>query len=245
MAEVKLSVVIPAYNEEKRLPKTLRSVHEYLSAQTYSYEIIVVSDGSTDRTREVVEDLARTLPHVRLIGEQENHGKGYSVRMGMLAAKGEFRLFMDADNATSVDQVEKMWPEFEKGHEVVIGSRDITGADIQVAQPWWRRRLGDIFNLMVQILSGLWGIWDTQCGFKGFSAKAAQDIFTRATVNRWAFDVELLVLAKKFGYEIHEVPVRWVNDAHSKVKFSGMVHMLLEILGILRNNMTGKYHVSK
>ncbi len=235
MSDVKLSVVIPAYNEERRLPKTLRAVSEYLEKQEYPYEIIVVSDGSEDWTREAVEEIAQTMPRLRVIGEQENHGKGYSVRKGMLAAQGEFRLFMDADNATTVDQVEKMWPEFKKGYEVVIGSRDIMGADIQVPQPWWRRKLGDVFNLLVQVLSGLWGIWDTQCGFKGFSAKAAQEIFSRATINRWAFDVEVLIIAKKLGYAIREVPVAWVNDPSSKVKFSDMARMLLEVFQIRKN----------
>ncbi|KKU93445.1 MAG: hypothetical protein UY53_C0012G0023 [Parcubacteria group bacterium GW2011_GWA2_50_10] len=245
MAEVKLSVVIPAYNEEKRLPKTLRAAHDYLSRQGYAYEILVVSDGSKDRTREVVEEMTKEIPHLRVMGEQENHGKGYSVRQGMLAAQGEFRLFMDADNATSVDQVEKMWPELARGYEVIIGSRDIAGANIAVPQPWWRRRLGDVFNLIVQILSGLWGIWDTQCGFKGFSAKAAEGIFSRAVVNAWAFDVEVLVIAKKLGYAIREVPVRWMNDPSSKVKFSGMAKMLLEVLQISIHNLIGKYNISR
>ena len=174
----------------------------------------------------------------------ENRGKGFAVKRGMLAAAGEYRMFMDADNATSIDQVVKMWAEFAKGFHVVIGSRDITGAQIAVSQPWWRRRLGDVFNLIVQSISGLWGIWDTQCGFKGFSAKAAQEIFSCATINRWAFDVEVLVIAKKRGYTIKEMPVTWVNDKDSKVRFFGMVKMLLEVLQIAWNNSIGKYNAS-
>jgi len=245
MAEIRLSVIVPAYNEERRLPKTLRAIDEYLKKQDYSYEILVVSDGSQDRTVEVAQELTQKIQNLRVIVQKENHGKGYAVRKGMLTAKGEWRVFMDADNATTIDHVEKLWPEFKKGHEVVIGSRDIKGAEIAVRQAWWRQRLGDVFNLIVQVLSGLWGIWDTQCGFKGFSANAAQKIFSRCVIDRWAFDVEVLVIAKKFGFSIKEIPVRWVNDKESKVTFSGMVKMLLEVLQIAVNNIVGKYGASR
>jgi len=239
MPSLKLSVIIPAYNEEKRLPKTLRAVDAYLEKQGYGYEILVVSDGSTDNTVQVAESMKKDIENLRVIDFQPNHGKGYVVRKGMLEAKGEFRLFMDADNATTVDQVEKMWPEFEKGSQVVIGSRDVKGATIAVPQPWWRRRIGDAFNLVVQILSGLWGIWDTQCGFKGFSAKAAQEIFSRAVINRWVFDVEALVVAKKHGYTIQEIPVIWINDEKSKVGFSPTI--IFEVLQVSWNAFKGTY----
>lgn len=232
MSELKLSVVIPAYNEESRLPRTLRDVDAYLRKQDYEYEIIVVNDGSRDRTVEVTNALAREIANLRLIDNQKNRGKGYAVRQGMLEAKGAYRVFSDADNSTSITHMGRMWPEFEKGFEVIIGSRDIEGAVIAVRQAWWRWRLGDIFNLVVQSLTGLWGIWDTQCGFKGFSARAAREIFSCAKINRWAFDVEVLVIAKKLGYQIKEVPVTWVNDKQSKVRFSGMAKMFLEVLQI-------------
>ncbi|MBI2098322.1 MAG: glycosyltransferase family 2 protein [Candidatus Wildermuthbacteria bacterium] len=241
MAEVKLSVVIPVYNEENRLPRTLRDVDAYLRKQDYEYEIIVVNDGSRDRTAEVTNALAREIANLRLVNNQKNRGKGYAVRQGMLEAKGAYRVFSDADNSTSITHVGRMWPEFEKGFDVVIGSRDTKGAVIAVRQPWWRRRLGDVFNLVVQLLSGLWGIWDTQCGFKGFSARAAQEIFSRAKINRWAFDVEVLVIAKKLGYQIKEVPVTWVNDRQSKVRLSGMAKMLLDVLQISMNNVMNRY----
>lgn len=237
----KLSVIIPAYNEEKRLPRTLHSVDAYLKKQKYTYEIIVVSDGSRDDTVKIAEEMRAGVANLRVINIKENHGKGYAVRQGIQEAKGEYRVFMDADNATTIDQVEAMWPEFEKGKEIVIGSRDVSDAVIAVPQPWWRRKLGDVFNLIVQVLSGLWGIWDTQCGFKGFSAKAVEDIFPKAVINRWAFDVELLVIAKKKGYEITEVPVIWVNDRESKVNIKGMVHMMLEVIQIRKNMWRGIY----
>ena len=182
-----------------------------------------------------------SIKNLRVIDNKENHGKGYVVRQGMMEAKGEYRVFMDADNATTINHVEGMWPEFDKGNDVVIGSRDIKGSVIAVPQPLWRRKLGDVFNLIVQVLSGLWGIWDTQCGFKGFSKKAVEDIFPKARIDQWAFDVELLVIAKKQGYNIIEIPVTWINDAESKVSFKGMVKMLLEVIGI-RLNMLKKIY---
>jgi dolichyl-phosphate beta-glucosyltransferase len=238
---MRLSVIIPAYNEAERLPNTLKAVDEYLRRQSYEYEILVVNDGSKDNTTGVVREAERSIKGLRLVGGKENYGKGHSVKQGMLEAKGDYRLFMDADNSTSIDQVEKMWLEFAKGFEVVIGSRDIKGAELPVPQSWVRRRLGDIFNLIVQTISGLWGMWDTQCGFKGFTRKAAEELFSRATIATWAFDVEILVLAKKRKYKIQEVPVRWINDPNSKVKFFGMVKMLFEVLKIRLNLWKGLY----
>ena len=229
---MRVSVIIPAYNEENRLPKTLKAVDEYLKKQGYEYEILAVNDGSKDKTAEMVRRLELQIKGLRLVDNEQNHGKGYAVRQGMLEAKGDFRVFMDADNSTSIDHIEKMWPEFKAGNDVVICSRDLKESVILQKQAWWRMRLGDIFNLIVQIFSGLWGFWDTQCGFKGFSAKAAKDIFSKAKINRWAFDVEALVLAKQFRYNIKEIPVTWINDAHSKVNLKGMIQMLFEILQI-------------
>ena len=236
-----LSVIIPAYNEAKRLLNTLVAADEYLRRQSYEYEILVGNDGSKDNTADVVRKAEAFIKNLRLIDERENHGKGYVVRKGMLEAKGDYRLFTDADNSTSLDQIEKMWPEFEKGFDVVIGSRDIKGAELPVPQSWLRMRLGDIFNIIVQITSGLWGMWDTQCGFKGFTKKAAEELFSRATIERWAFDVEILVLARKLRFRIQEIPVRWVNDPNSKVKLSGMVKMLFEVLKIRLNLWKGMY----
>lgn len=239
--KIYISIIIPAYNEERRLSKTLEKVDEYLKKQSFSYEIIVVSDGSKDKTSQVVKDLIPRIQNLRLIDNKENHGKGYVVRQGMLDAKGEYRLFTDADNSTSIDQIEKMLPEFEKGFKVIIGSRDIKGAVIATPQSWIRRRLGDIFNLIVQVISGLWGIWDTQCGFKGFTSRAVEDIFPKCKIDRWAFDVEILVISKKLGYKIKEIPVTWVNDPESKVKLKGMIKMLFEVFQIRWNVITKRY----
>jgi dolichyl-phosphate beta-glucosyltransferase len=240
-AEVHLSVIVPAYNEEKRLPQTLREIDKYLKKQNYNYEIIAVSGGSTDKTVEVTKNLKPEIKNLEVLELTEKRGKGFCVKQGILKAKGKYRIFTDADNSTSVDQVEKMWPEFEKGFDVVIGSRDIKGAILAVPQPWYRRILGNTFNLLTKIISGIWGIPDTQCGFKGLSERAAKDIFSKAVIDRFAFDVELLTIAKKLGYKIKEVPVTWVNDINSTVNFKSMVEMLLDIFKIRLNSIKGFY----
>jgi len=243
---MKLSVIVPAYNEERRLPKTLKSMDEYLSRQDYSYEIIVVNDGSKDRTAEVVRGLQSQIANLKLIDNEKNKGKGGVVKQGMLNARGEYRLFSDADNSTSVDQVEKMWPWFEKGFDVVIGSRDVKGAVLNPPQPWFRKvLLGDSFKLIRKIIIGLWGIEDTQCGFKAFTAQAAEDIFSKAKIERFAFDVEGLVLAKKLGYKIKEIPIHWANDLESKVKFQSIFKMFFDMLKIKRDLILGRYEAKK
>ena len=236
-----LSVIIPAYNEEKRLSKTLFDIDNYLKAQSYDYEIIVVSDGSKDRTAGLVREMQSKIPNLKLIDNKQNHGKGFVVRQGMTEAKGEYRLFTDADNSTSIDQTEKMLPYFKQGFDIVIGSRDIKGAVLAEPQPLIRRFIGNVFNLMVQVLVGLWGIWDTQCGFKALSAKASQDILKKCRIDRWAFDPEILIIAKKSGYKIKEVPVVWVNDPDSKVKLKGIIKMGFDLLRIRWNLITKKY----
>lgn len=238
---IKLSVVIPAYNEERRLPKTLREIYKYLKTQNYSWEILVANDGSKDNTAQVVRELSSEIENLRLVDSKENYGKGYVVRQGILEAKGDFRVFTDADNSTSIDQVEKMWPEFEAGYDIVIGSRDIKGVVLPVPQPWIRRRVGDVFNLMVQIICGLWGIWDTQCGFKGFTKKAAEDVLPKCVINRFAFDPEILVVAKKMDYKIKEIPVTWIDDPESKVKLKSMIKMAIDLFKIRWNLITKKY----
>lgn len=238
---MKLSVIIPAYNEEGRLPKTLREIDKYLSRQFYDSEIIVVSDGSTDKTVEVVKNLMNYIKNLKILDFKENRGKGFGVRQGMLEARGDYRLFTDADNSTSIDQVEKMWPYFEKGYDVVIGSRDVKGAILDPPQPWWRRLMGNIFRFFSHTICGTWGILDTQCGFKGFTKKAALDIFPRTKITGFSFDPEVLVIAKKLGYKIKEIPILWKNDPESKVKFKNMVKMGIGLLGIRWNILTKKY----
>ena len=236
-----LSVVIPAYNEEKRLSKTLREIDRYLKEQFYGYEIIVVSDGSKDNTAGVVKKLQSEIKNLKLIDNKENYGKGYVTRQGMMEAQGKYRLFTDADNSTAIEQVEKLLPFFNQNYDIVIGSRDIKGAKLAVPQPWYRRILGNIFALFVHMIIGLWGIQDTQCGFKALSAKAVNDIFLKCRIDRWAFDPEILKIGKKLGYKIKQVPITWVNDPESKVKLKGMIRMALDLLKIRWNFITRKY----
>ncbi len=245
MNKVYLSVIIPAYNEESRLEKTLQEIHAYLKLQPYLYEIIVVNDGSKDRTAEVVNELVRdpdsVIQNLRLIDNKNNHGKGYAVRQGMLEASGEYRLFTDADNSVSIDQIEKIWPVLKQGCEVVIGSRTIKGSVIDPPQLWPRRLVGKAGNLAIQTIGGLGGIWDSQCGFKCFTQNSAQAIFSKTSIDGWGFDVEALVVAKKLGYQIKEIPMVWKNDFRSTVKCSGVIKTLFEILQIRRNLIINKY----
>lgn len=235
-----LSVVVPAYNEEKRIEATLRSIDAYLSSQPYSYEIIVVDDGSRDGTYSLVERLSHEIKGLRIISYRDNRGKGWAVRWGMLEAKGKIRLFMDADNSTTVDQVERMLPYFEKGAHIVIGSRKVKGAVITLHQPWLRENLGRAFNVVARLLSGL-PMKDTQAGFKAFTAEAAEKIFPLQTISRWSFDVELLVIGRRLGFVVAEVPIVWKNDARSHVSISSMASVLKDLVRIRLNAIKGAY----
>jgi glycosyltransferase involved in cell wall biosynthesis len=235
-----LSIIIPAYNEAERVPKTLIAMDAYLSKVDYSYEILVVNDGSRDKTAEVVTNLAKIVKNLKLVDIKENHGKGSVVREGMLRATGDIRLFMDADNSTSIDQFEKLRPYFAQKFGVVIGSRSVPGAKLEPAEPFYRQFVGKGLNLIVQVLL-LWGIWDTQCGFKAYTAEAAEKIFSVSKIAGWGFDVETLALAKRFGYSIKEAPIHWVNDIRSHVKFSAGLQFLRDIVKIRWWLWTDKY----
>lgn len=239
---MRLSVIIPAYNEERRIEKTLLSVNDYLSKQSYDYEILVVSDGSRDKTVDVVSGLAGRISGLKVIDNKENHGKGWVVKQGMLEARGDYRLFMDADNATTVDHLEKFWPWVERGYDVIIASIAIKGAQVVKTEKFYRRLLGKLGNLWIQFWV-LPGIWDSQRGFKFFSAKAAEAIFPKLEIGQWGFDVEVLALAKRLGFKIKEVPIRWANEGESKVKPGAYFQVLLEVLKIRWNLWTNKYRI--
>lgn len=240
MTQPFLSVIIPAYNEAERLPLTLVDIDKHLSKAEYSSEILVVNDGSTDRTSEVVTKMMGMIKNLKLVDNQVNRGKGAVVRQGMLVAKGAIRIFTDADNSTSIDQFNKMTPYFKEGFDVVIGSRAIKGSRLEPPQPLYRRIPGKIGNLIIQTLL-LWGIWDTQCGFKAFSERAAERTFQQARITGWGFDVEVLALAKKLGYRIKEVPVVWVNNPFSHLGASAYLKTLVETLKIRLWLWAGKY----
>ncbi len=242
--DVYVSVIVPAYNEAERIAKTLLRFNEYLSPQPYQYEILVVNDGSTDNTKAVVEGLKNEIENLYFLDRGENRGKGYTVKEGMLKAHGKIRLFADADNATDISHFEKMRPFFDQGYDVVVCSRDpkdATGAEQAVPQPLFKRFLGYLGNLFIQYMA-VPGIWDTQCGFKAFRNHAAEKIFSKTRISRWAFDVEVLAIAKLLHYKIAIVPAHWVNDLKTHVKFSGYMKSLWEVFKINRNLKKDIYH---
>jgi dolichyl-phosphate beta-glucosyltransferase len=237
-----LSVVIPAYDEERRLPQTLQSILSYIARQPYSVEVVVVDDGSKDSTAELVEGLGVENPVLRLVRhfDGRNHGKGATVQRGMLEARGAYRLFMDADNSTTIEHIEKFWPWFKEGFDVVIGSRDIDGADIPIRQSRLKELAGDAGNLVIRWLA-VPGIYDTQAGFKMFTSRAAEEIFPRLTLERWGFDIEVLAIARRKGFGIKELPITWRNDTESKVGPGAYLQVLGEVWRIHRNLRRGLY----
>jgi dolichyl-phosphate beta-glucosyltransferase len=235
-----LSVIIPAYNEAERLPLTLVDIDKKLSKAEYSYEILVVNDGSKDKTADVVRGMQKGIKNLKLIDNEANKGKGGVVRQGMLTARGKYRLFTDADNSTSIDHFDAMSPYFREGYDVVICSRAAKGSKLEPAEPLYRQIPGKAGNLIIQALL-LPGLWDTQCGFKAFTEEVAEKIFSASRIAGWGFDVEVLALAKKFGFKIKEIPVHWVNDIRSHVGFSAYLKTLLETFKIRWWLWTGAY----
>ncbi len=228
----RLSVIIPAYNEEHRIKITLEAVFNYFVRQNYSWEAIIVSDGSKDLTVQMVSEFISNKPEFNLIANTVNHGKGYVVRQGMLAATGDFRLFTDADNSTSIEQIEKFLSYFDEGYDIVIGSIEVEGAEINEHAQWYRRILGKYSKYIIRIIAGLWNIHDTQRGFKCFTAQAAGEIFSRTKIDRFGFDIEVLALAKKMGYKIKEVPVIWNNPGNSTVSLKSYFQVLKDLFKI-------------
>lgn len=231
-----LSVIIPARNEVKRLPLTLVDIDRHLSRATFPYEIIVVDGASTDGTPQLVEKFKELVANLKLIESEGNLGKGGVVKKGMLEAKGKYRLFTDADDATSIDQFEKMLPFFKEGYDVVIGSIAVKGAELAPAQPLIRRLMGKAGNLFIQLVV-LPGIWDSQRGFKCFTEEAAKKIFPLQRIigappRGWGFDVEILALARRLGFKIKEMPVHWVNDPFSKVTPMAYLGVLWETVKV-------------
>lgn len=238
-----LSVIIPAYNEAQRIGKTLDVMYRYLTAQPFTWEMLIVLDGATDNTLGVIEAFAADKEHIRWIDRPENKGKGYTVRQGMLAARGDIRLFADADNSTDISHFDQMKPLFDAGANVVICSRDskdAPGAQQATPQPLLKRFLGNAGNLAVQLIA-VPGIWDTQCGFKAFRAKAAETIFSVAQIDRYGFDMEALALARHFGYRIEVLGAYWVDEPNTHVKLSDYLYSFVEAVKVRRNLITGVY----
>ena len=230
-----ISVVIPAYNEARRLPATLDRVGAYLAAQGVAHEILVVDDGSSDGTADVARGEA-----VRVLRHEPNRGKGYAVRRGMLAAAGARRLMTDADLSTPIEDLPKLEARIDRGFDVAIGSRAVAGATIEVHQPAYREAMGRAFNVLVQALL-LPGLSDTQCGFKLFTVRAAEVAFGTCRLDGFSFDVEALFVARRRGLRIAEVPVVWRNDAATRVGLGGGSAAFLDLLRIRLSALRGDY----
>jgi dolichyl-phosphate beta-glucosyltransferase len=211
-----LSVVIPAYNEEERLPQSLATVLDFLKKQSYESEIIISDDGSRDRTAALAAELLKGFPHQILVTSQ-NRGKGHAVRQGMLASQGDYILFTDADLSTPIEEVTRFLSHLEKDQDIVIGSRALPGSQVEIHQNFLRETMGKIFNLIAQMWT-FKGIHDSQCGFKCFRREAARRLFSLQKLDGFSFDVEIVFLAQKLGFRLLELPVIWRNSAQSRVQ---------------------------
>jgi dolichyl-phosphate beta-glucosyltransferase len=239
---LELSIIIPAFNEERRLPKTLKHICQYLKRhQDIGAEVLVVDDGSNDDTAKVVDASKNGFPELRLLSNGQNRGKGFSVRHGMLKARGEFALFTDADLSTPIEELGKLLAVLRDGYDVAIGSRAVDRKLIEVHQPAFREQAGIIFNAFVRHITGL-PFQDTQCGFKAFRSDKARTIFEQQRTEGFGFDPEILFLAQRKGLRIAEIPVRWAHDPATKVNMiADSTRMFLDLIAIRWNAAIGRY----
>ena len=242
MGEPQLSVVVPAYNESGRIGATLDAIVAYLAAEGVDGEVVVVDDGSADGTADVVARYADAHPAVRLESYGGNRGKGYAVRHGVLASRGAEVLFCDADGSTPMSEAAKVLAPLRAGDaDVAIGSRELPESDLARPQPSYRRLMGWVFRWLVRLIV-VRGFRDTQCGFKAFRREAAAAVFERQTLDGFAFDVELLFIARRLGYRVVEVPVRWLDSPDSRVRPGrDSLRMLLDLIRIRLRALRGAY----
>lgn len=234
------SIILPAYNEEKRLPDCIQKISAFIeSHDDIPMEVLLIENGSKDRTFEMGCEYAEKYPWLKVIHE-DIAGKGNAVRRGMLEAKGLYRMFADVDFSMPVEELIHFIPPAIPDYDVAIGSREVKGA-VRYNEPKIRHFTGRVFNLIVRILA-VPGVHDTQCGFKSFSAKSAQELFSVQRINGWAFDAEILYIAQKYGYKIVEVPVQWYYDGNSKINVAkDSIKMFRELLQIHQNDRAGLY----
>jgi dolichyl-phosphate beta-glucosyltransferase len=235
---VRLSVVIPAFNEERRVGGTLEELKDYLDRQPYDYEIVVVDDGSTDGTTRIMQ---HDFPAANLVTYAQNRGKGYAMRRGVPVSVGEYVLVYDADGSTPIEDVEKVWPLMEAGADVVIGSRALPESDVRVRQPLYRQSMGRMFNVILRVLR-LTSYKDTQCGFKCIRRTCAEAVFPKLTVDGFGADCEMLYVAHLLGYRIEEIPVCWINSPDSRVNaFWDSLDMFREVVTVRWRSLLGAY----
>lgn len=227
-----LSLILPAYNEVRSIQRTLKYTQDYLDRQPYGYEIIVAADGN-DGTRELVGTLARQDQRLSVLGSAERCGKGRGIRLGVARSRGQVIGFADADYKTPIEELDKLLPHLRGGYDVVIGSRALSESRLEVPQPWYRRGGSKAFGFVMHVVTGLWHIRDTQCGFKFFHAPAARELFARQRIDGYMFDVEVLYLASRLGYRIKEVGVRWRDDGDSRLSLvAGNWRNMLDLLRV-------------
>lgn len=241
-----LSVIVPAYMEGELLGRTLLEIDHHLRSKDFCYEIIAIVDGSPNNTGEIARSFMNRVKNLLVIENNTNRGKGYTVRTGLLQAKGAFRLYTDADGSTPIKHADEFLQTCQNGFDVVMASRDIEGAVIEMHQPRYRELMGDMGNLLIRATLGLWGNPDTQCGFKMLSRHAAGEIAPRMVVDRFGFDFELIILAHKLGFKVKQLPVNWHHENGSSVTFAGpngFVRILTDLLKTKFRLITGGYSV--
>ncbi len=239
--EFELSIVVPAYNEENRIKSTLVNIFDFIAEKKINAEIIVVNDGSTDRTAEQVSKKKARIKHLKLINKTKNQGKGAAIKTGVTHARGRNILITDADNSTPIEQWESLNKALEAGADISIGSRYLTNSEIQIKQPLLRVMISRLGNLVIRILI-VRGIKDTQCGFKLFRNEVAQAIFSKQKIKRWGFDIEVLAVARLLNYKVKEVPVSWFNSVDSRIRpIRDTYRTFLELLQIKSNLLRGVY----
>ncbi len=238
-----LSIVIPAYNEEIRLPESLRKVAEYVGTQDFPVEVLVVDNNSQDRTGTIIAEYTARYPFMRGLFEGEK-GKGAAVRTGMLAAEGTYRFICDADLSMPIEELDKFLPPQLEHYDIAIASREAPGA-VRYNEPWYRHLMGRVFNTIVRLFA-IPGLQDTQCGFKMFRGDVAENIFPLQTMNGWSFDVEILYAAQLWGYRIVEVPINWYYGENTRIHpIRDSLDMFVEVFKIRRNGRKGMYVPSR